>query len=150
MQQQYGTPYYIAPEVVLQGGYNEKCDLWSIGVILYIMLSGRPPFNSSSEEGIIEKVKVGRYDFKAAIWDKVSAEAKDLITKLLQKDVNKRLSALDALQHPWIKNQVKSKFNLALANDAVSNLSSFQVSSIVASSCLISTPFVALSRPNRR
>ena len=56
MHQMYGTPYYIAPEV-LQGSYTEKCDMWSIGVILYIMLSGRPPINAPNEDAIIAKVK---------------------------------------------------------------------------------------------
>ena len=101
MHQMYGTPYYIAPEV-LSGTYTEKCDLWSIGVMLYIMLSGRPPFNGNSEDVIIKKVKVGSWDFRGTIWDTISEQAKDLISCLLKKDPEQRLSAVDALQHPWI------------------------------------------------
>ena len=93
MHQQYGTPYYIAPEV-LQGQYNEKCDMWSIGVMLYIMLSGRPPFNGATEEQIILKVKAGTWAFKHTEWQSISKDAMDLISKLMTRDVKKRLSAV--------------------------------------------------------
>jgi len=96
----YGTPYYIAPEV-LTGNYTEKCDMWSIGVMLYIMLCGVPPFNGSDDQ-IIQKVKRGVWEFRGQIWSSVSPEAMDLVTKLMTKDVNVRLSAVDALAHPWI------------------------------------------------
>lgn len=78
MHQMYGTPYYIAPEV-LQGKYNHLCDIWSIGVILYIMLCGRPPFNGTTEEIIIQKVKRGTWEMRGEIWLNVSDEAKDLL-----------------------------------------------------------------------
>ena len=78
MHQTYGTAYYIAPEV-LSGNYDYRCDLWSIGVIIYIMLCGHPPFNGSSDPEIIRKVKLGKYSFNDPIWKKVSAEAMDLI-----------------------------------------------------------------------
>ena len=95
-----GTPYYIAPEV-LQGNYTEKCDLWSIGVILYIMLCGTPPFNGTDRE-ILNKVRKGNWTFRGQVWNSTSNEAKDLVEKLLNKDHSKRLSAVEALQHPWI------------------------------------------------
>lgn len=101
MHQIYGTAYYIAPEVIA-GDYNEKCDLWSIGVILYVMLSGKPPFPGKTDEAIIDKVKQGIYTFPDKEWGKITAEAKDLVRQLMEKDVEKRLSAKDALQHEWI------------------------------------------------
>lgn len=110
----YGTPYYIAPEVLV-GTYNEKCDMWSIGVILYIMLCGRPPFNGATEEQIIARVKQGMWSFKGEIWSDVSDSAKDLIEKLMCKDVSRRLSAVEALAHPWIKSKVKTAYNADLA-----------------------------------
>lgn len=125
MHQQYGTPYYIAPEV-LGGTYNEKCDLWSIGVMLYIMLSGRPPFNGATEDQIIQKVRQGTWQFKGSEWSSISGEAKDLISKLMTRDTAKRLSAVEALAHPWIKSKVKTTFNQALGNQALSNLTNFQ------------------------
>ena len=95
MNQKYGTPYYIAPEV-LKKNYDEKCDLWSIGVILYILLCGYPPFNGSNDKQIIEAVIKGKFtlDGKSLLvylyapllepeWDDISADAKDLVRKLL-------------------------------------------------------------------
>ena len=71
--------------------------MWSIGVILYIMLSGRPPINAPNEDAIIAKVKKAKWEFKGTIWSSISEEAKDLICKLMEKDTSKRLSAIDAL-----------------------------------------------------
>ena len=102
IKQQIGTPLYIAPEV-LNNNYNEKCDLWSCGVILYIMLCGVPPFTGENDDEIYCAVKQGRVTFDQVEWDCVSSEAKDLILKLLTKDISKRYSARQALEHPWIK-----------------------------------------------
>ena len=77
----YGTAYYIAPEV-LSGNYTEKCDLWSIGVILYIMLSGRPPFPGKTDKEVLQKVSEGNYELAGDQWDKRSPDVKDLIRKL--------------------------------------------------------------------
>lgn len=71
----YGTAYYIAPEV-LTGKYTEKCDLWSIGVILYIMLSGKPPFGGNSDREILKKVAEGNYSLTGDLWSKRSEDAK--------------------------------------------------------------------------
>lgn len=78
MHQVYGTAYYIAPEV-LEGRYDEKCDIWSIGVILYAMLSGKPPFPGKNDDAIIEKVKIGKYDFPDRDWGNISSECKDFV-----------------------------------------------------------------------
>lgn len=104
MTQGYGTAYYVAPEV-LKGEYTEKCDLWSIGVILYILLSGRPPFNGANDDEIFAKVKTGKFTFAGTIikifiisidpvWKKRSADALDLIEKLLTFNPDKRFSAM--------------------------------------------------------
>lgn len=78
MNQIYGTAYYIAPEI-LKSDYNEKCDVWSVGVILYILLSGRPPFAGDNDKDILEAVKMGVFSFPIKEWSAISAEAKDLI-----------------------------------------------------------------------
>jgi len=103
MSQKFGTPYYIAPEV-LKKNYDQKCDLWSCGVILYILLCGYPPFNGNSDKEIIQAVLAGKFTVEDdQEWADVSQDAKDLVKKLLTYDSDNRISALDALNHPWIK-----------------------------------------------
>jgi len=74
----YGTAYYVAPEC-LSGDYDEKCDVWSVGVLLYILLSGHPPFDGANDIQILEEVKRGHFTVEGGAWDYVSNEAKDLI-----------------------------------------------------------------------
>ena len=103
LKHRYGTPYYIAPEV-LTGDYDEKCDVWSCGVILYILLSGRPPFAGKKDNEIYEKIKNSEVSFSTAkVWNHISDEAKSFIKTLLNKNKNTRLSALEASQHEWLK-----------------------------------------------
>ena len=99
-----GSSYYIAPEVIKKN-YNEKCDIWSCGVILYILLSGRPPFGGEDDRDIMENVKKGKYDLESSPFNKCSKSVLDLIRKLLVMDKNKRISAQEALLHPWFKEQ---------------------------------------------
>ncbi|EAK88852.1 calcium/calmodulin dependent protein kinase with a kinas domain and 4 calmodulin-like EF hands [Cryptosporidium parvum Iowa II] len=96
-----GTPYYVAPEV-LQGKYDKQCDMWSLGVILYILLCGYPPFHGSNDSIILHKVQKGVYAFKEEDWKHVSFLAIDLIRKLLTYNPSERITARDALNHPWI------------------------------------------------
>ena len=95
-----GTPHYISPEV-LQGQYNQKCDLWSAGVILYAMLSGSFPFDGDTNKDIYKAIIKKKYDLKKDEWKNISDDAKDLINHLLC-DEDKRYSAEMALNHPWI------------------------------------------------
>jgi calcium-dependent protein kinase len=97
-----GTPYYIAPEV-LNESYDEKCDIWSCGVILYILLCGYPPFNGESDTDIMKAVRKGVYDFPIEEWATISKEAKDIVTNMLKYHPKQRLSAKDCLTHAWIK-----------------------------------------------
>lgn len=137
MSQKFGTPYYIAPEV-LKKNYDEKCDLWSIGVIMYILLCGYPPFNGANDKQIIEAVLKGKFTLEGKNttiyksiepeWDDVSDDAKDLVRKLLTYDPAKRISAQDALQHPWIKSFTQSeKIEKTVATKTLSNLKNFRV-----------------------
>jgi serine/threonine protein kinase len=89
MQTKVGTPYYVAPEV-LRREYTNSCDIWSIGVITYILLCGYPPFYGDSDTQIFESVRVGRFDFPSPEWDEISSVAKEFVTLLLQKDPKHR------------------------------------------------------------
>jgi calcium-dependent protein kinase len=87
-----GSPFYIAPEV-LKNKYNEKCDIWSCGVILYILLSGNPPFMGKNEKEIFENIGLGFVSFQGVEWKNVSNDAKQFIKKLLNSSPDARLSA---------------------------------------------------------
>ena len=100
-----GTPSYLAPEV-LSGKYNEKCDVWSAGVLMYILLSGCPPFQNENQEEMYECIKDCNYILEGYEWDDISDEAKDLIRKILVPQ-RSRLTAEKALQHKWVQNQLK-------------------------------------------
>ena len=97
-----GSPYYIAPEV-LNKNYNEKCDTWSVGVILYMFLVGKPPFNGKDNAEIVNSIRTQNYDENNPKLLTRSEEVRDLIKHLLDKDINKRLSAKEALNHQWFK-----------------------------------------------
>ncbi|KAK4478809.1 hypothetical protein RD792_014308 [Penstemon davidsonii] len=97
-----GSPYYVAPEV-LRKHYGQECDVWSAGVILYILLSGVPPFWDETEQGIFEQVLRGELDFVSEPWPSISDSAKDLVRKMLVRDPKKRLTAHQVLCHPWIQ-----------------------------------------------
>ncbi|XP_009621492.1 phosphoenolpyruvate carboxylase kinase 1-like [Nicotiana tomentosiformis] len=99
-----GTPYYVAPEVLLGREYNEKVDIWSAGVMLYIMLSGVAPFCGDTTKEIFEAVLRGNLRFPTRIFGSVSTEVKDLLRKMICKDVSRRFSAEQVLRHPWIIN----------------------------------------------
>ena len=126
MLERIGTPYYMAPEVVFDS-YNEKCDIWSIGVILYMLLSGTPPFEGSSEEEIMQSVLTTDLNFKAKRWKKISAEAKDLIRHMLTKSVPDRFTATEVLNHPFITNNHKGTAkDHEVLTSALKNLSKFE------------------------
>jgi calcium-dependent protein kinase len=91
MKTKAGTPYYIAPEI-LSGTYSKECDVWSLGVILYILLSGYPPFFGSTDNIIINKVKSRDFDYDSEEWENVTPLCKDLIDKMLVVDPANRLT----------------------------------------------------------
>lgn len=134
MRQRIGTPYYIAPEVLSKKGYNEKCDIWSCGVIMYILLCGYPPFNGDNDDQILRSVYVGKFSFSGGEcsleleeWKAVSPESKDLITKMLTHDPSKRISAEECLAHPWIKHSGGDAISSSMAKNVLNNLKSFRV-----------------------
>ena len=117
-----GSSYYIAPEV-LKKNYNEKCDIWSCGVIMYILLSARPPFGGNDDNDIMERVSIGKYDLESSPFDKLSSSALDLIRKCLTMDVNQRISADECLKHPWFKeNKSQEMYNKINDGNTMKNL----------------------------
>jgi len=99
---QCGTPGYVAPEILEGNAYDERADMWSVGVILYILLGGYPPFIESTQRDLFRKIRKGEYEFHEEYWGTVSTEAKDLISSLLTVDPGKRLSAREGLHNSWI------------------------------------------------
>ncbi|KAK6939000.1 EF-hand domain [Dillenia turbinata] len=97
-----GSAFYVAPEV-LQRNYGKEMDVWSAGVIIYLLLSGVPPFCAETDKGIFEQILHGHLDLQSQPWPSISASAKDLIRKMLTKDPKKRITAAQVLEHPWIK-----------------------------------------------
>jgi calcium-dependent protein kinase len=95
-----GSSYYIAPEV-LDKNYNKECDLWSIGVIFYILLAGRPPFQGVTDQEVIDKIKLGKLDLQKPPFEKISEEALNLLKALLQYKPENRITSSDALKHPF-------------------------------------------------
>lgn len=113
-----GTPYYVAPQV-LMGKYDEKCDIWSCGVIMYVLLCGYPPFYGDRDEDILAMVRNGAFDFPSPDWDDVTKEAKDIISRMLIFDPAKRASAQQLIEDPWLKanrGEAKGKVHKALGN----------------------------------
>lgn len=118
-----GTSYYIAPEV-LDTCYDSKCDIWSIGVIMFMLLTGKPPFNGQNDKQIIKSVRAGEYDKE--LLEGKSEAACDLIKGLLTYDPQRRLTADEAINHPWIKMHVKhTKGDQNATIAALANLSQF-------------------------
>ena len=99
-----GTPDYAAPEVLTfdQTGYSDAVDLWSIGVITYVLLCGYPPFYADTVPELFEAIKRGTFSFPSAEWSTISANAKDFISKLIVVDPKARLTAQQARAHPWL------------------------------------------------
>lgn len=102
MKTRVGTIYYVAPEV-LTSEYTTKCDVWSIGIICYVLLCGFPPFNAGNERNTYKLVEEGNVTFPSPAWDHISGEAISFIKRLTQKDPDLRPTAAEALQDPWIQ-----------------------------------------------
>ena len=125
LHQTMGTPYFVAPEV-LEGKYNEKCDIWSMGVTLYLLLCGFPPFTGKSTDIIFDKIKKGDYSFNFDEWKKISKNAKDLVKQMLSADFSSRISANDCLQHEWIKQfETEEKVENEVLKSVLSNIKNF-------------------------
>ncbi|XP_011672831.1 serine/threonine-protein kinase 33 isoform X2 [Strongylocentrotus purpuratus] len=102
IQNMCGTPMYMAPEVIDNQGYSQQCDIWSIGVIAFLLICGEPPFTGQDEDGLYDSIRKGDLDFSTDAWQRISDEAKNAIQGLLKVDPAHRLTASELLDHPWI------------------------------------------------
>ncbi|KJE94315.1 calcium/calmodulin-dependent protein kinase I [Capsaspora owczarzaki ATCC 30864] len=118
-----GTPNYVAPEILLQKGYGKPVDIWSIGVITFILLCGYPPFYDESDALLFQKIMKGKFAYDPSYWSTISDSAKDVISSMLIVDPNRRLTADQVLAHPWVSGKTARDVNLS---DSISqNLKSF-------------------------
>ncbi|XP_057667150.1 obscurin isoform X16 [Diorhabda carinulata] len=99
----YGMPEYVSPEVINGDGIGFSQDMWSVGIITYILLSGRSPFRGDNDRETLTKIKEGRWSFHDEWWSKISVEAKDFISRLLCYDIESRMDVRTALRHPWLE-----------------------------------------------
>ncbi|GMH13018.1 hypothetical protein Nepgr_014859 [Nepenthes gracilis] len=120
-----GSPYYMAPEV-LKRNYGPEIDVWSAGVILYILLCGVPPFWAETEQGVAQAIIRSVIDFKRDPWPKVSNNAKDLVKRMLNPDPKRRLTAQEVLDHPWLQSAKKGP-NVSLGETVKARLKQFSM-----------------------
>ena len=122
-----GTPYYVAPEV-LKGEYDEKCDIWSIGAVAYLLLCGEPPFTGNSNNEIFKKIVNDNVRFNFYKWKNISNNAKDFVRICLNKNGNKRPSASEALKYPWFNNVLKETHNINnIKKEIMINIKNFNI-----------------------
>jgi len=125
MKTKAGTPYYVAPQV-LGGAYTEKCDVWSCGVIAYILLCGYPPFYGDLDEDILRRVKAGKFNFPSPDWDTISTAAKEFIKISLTFEEAKRPSAADLLAHEWLTKKISQPSGGYVGKDLGAKLKVFR------------------------
>lgn len=126
MQTKAGTPYYVAPQVLMGAGYDEKCDIWSCGVICYILRCGYPPFYGDKDADILKMVKSGKFDFPEDDWKDVSGELKDFISQMLTLDSAKRPSAQELTRHKWLETASSSAAPVKLHKGFAANMKKFR------------------------
>eukprot|EP00178_Gracilaria_changii_P020129 TRINITY_DN5845_c0_g1_i1.p1 TRINITY_DN5845_c0_g1~~TRINITY_DN5845_c0_g1_i1.p1 ORF type:complete len:792 (-),score=97.36 TRINITY_DN5845_c0_g1_i1:1433-3808(-) len=119
-----GTPLYVAPEVLLRQPYGPEADLWSLGVIVYIMLVGYPPFDDNDIVQLVKKIKFRPVKFDRPEWKLISPEGKDFLGSLLDKDASVRMTAQQALEHEWLRNNCQAA-TMNVLDVAQSNIKSF-------------------------
>ena len=127
LKEKLGSPYYIAPEV-LNKIYDQKCDIWSCGVLTYILLSGTPPFNGTTNAEIYQRIREGQFNFDSYEWDGISVNAKSFISDLLTYYADERPSAQEAVQHPWIVELSQQEVEETMAMGALHNMTEFDTS----------------------
>jgi serine/threonine protein kinase len=111
---QCGTPGYVAPEILRGKQYDYSADMWSIGVIMYIIIGGYPPFYEDNQQQLFDKIKAADYEFHREFWDNISDDAKDLISRCICLDVDARITCEQAINHPWLKKESRALSSIDL------------------------------------
>lgn len=117
-----GTPGYVAPEILNGKKYGREVDMWSLGVIIYILLCGYPPFHEEDQRKLFKTIRQAQYEFDESYWSTVSETAKDLIRKLLVVDGEQRLTIESLLEHPWLAGSAQA----TELNSAAQRLKAYQ------------------------
>jgi len=120
-----GTPFYVAPQV-LHGEYTESCDLWSCGILTYILLCGYPPFWGDMNTELLPRIKAGEFTFPESEWNVVSDDAKDIVCGLICMDPSARLTAEQSMNHTWIKNMAPKALDRPLQAGTLQNMKAFR------------------------
>jgi calcium/calmodulin-dependent protein kinase I len=103
LTKQCGTPFFVAPEILTRKPYDHQSDMWSVGCIVYLLLSGNLPFMGRSQKELFRKIVAGKYEFNDDAWQDVSEDARELVKKMLVLNPDDRITAKDALRHPWLR-----------------------------------------------
>jgi len=123
-----GSVYYMAPEMLASGNYNQKCDMWSCGVILYLLLCGYPPYNGANEKEIAGKIKTEELSFEFEEWNSITPICKSFVKSLLVKDPTQRITAQMALKNVWIKEHTHvEEFDMNILKKYFKILKTFKV-----------------------
>jgi serine/threonine protein kinase len=137
VKQQAGTPGYVSPEVLERKAHGKPVDMWAMGVVLYMLLAGYPPFYQADEDprAMYRRILTGNYQFHPEYWSAVSPEAKDLITGLLTVDPTARLTVDQVLAHPWLKKS-KEELSLVILDRTIASLRDYRAARAVKLSAL--------------
>ena len=141
-----GTPGYVAPEILVGKGYGLEVDYWSLGVILYIMLSGFPPFHEDSNEELFEKIKAGNFEFPSPYWDDISEMAKDLISSCLKVNPRERFSAHEILNHRWLMGEETPRTNMPKVTQKIREFNARRRWRKYGTAAIASNKFMAVAR----
>nr|XP_029545028.1 calcium/calmodulin-dependent protein kinase type II subunit beta isoform X2 [Oncorhynchus nerka] len=148
-----GTPGYLSPEVLRKEAYGKPVDIWACGVILYILLVGYPPFWDEDQHKLYQQIKAGAYDFPSPEWDSVTPEAKNLINQMLTINPAKRITAQEALKHPWVS-QRSTVASMMHRQETVECLKKFnarrKLKGAVLTAMLVTRNFSGKSGPSHR
>jgi calcium/calmodulin-dependent protein kinase I len=103
LSKQCGTPFFVSPEILMRKGYDQQSDMWSVGCIVYLLLSGNLPFMGRSQKELFRSIVAGKFEYEDKEWSDISEDAKDFVNKLLVLDPDVRITAADAMKHPWLR-----------------------------------------------